>query len=79
MWPHEFEYLWLLRPEIEGRQTAAGLAEVLNRPHNRLRDRTPTEVSNQLRRLVADGYVVGDGFRPQVYTLTEKGRAYVDA
>lgn len=77
--PHEFNYLWLLKPEVEGPQTARELAELINRPTIRTFDTTPATVANQLRSLVAKGFVKGDGYTPQIYRLTEEGRRYVDA
>jgi len=77
MTPHEFNFLWRLK--LDGPMTASEIAEILNRPLHRPTTATGASVSNQLRRLVADGYVAGDGARPQTYHLTDAGLAYVDA
>lgn len=77
MMPHEFEMLWGL--SVDGPQAASEIAEMLNRPVSRLFKTDGPKVANQLRRLVKAGYVVGDGYSPQLYELTEEGRRYVDA
>lgn len=77
MMPHEFELLWQLQQN--GPSSASEIAEMLNRPIRRLGAATGWSVANQLRRLVRDGYVVGDGTEPQTYDLSEEGRRYVDA
>lgn len=79
MMPHEFKYLWLLKPEVEGPQTASEIAETLNRPVNRSFDTKSATVANRIKRLRAIGMVAADDCSPAIYRLTEKGRAYVDA
>lgn len=77
MYPHEFEFLWRLA--IVGPSAAGEIAEMMNRPINRLFDTTPQTVGNQLRRLVKAGFVEPGEGRSSIYRLTQMGREYVDA
>lgn len=71
----EFRILELLGRE---RLTAGEIAEIRARPLH-APPLTGRWVANQIRRLVAIGFVEGDGTTPQIYRLTAAGREYVDA